>query len=366
MSTTDSMHQPFKALLIATIVNRSRRPEPFETADENSSYANLAELLAGFGIDLHLAHYANLLPDGRVLAWHRRGSSWRAVDCRIDELSICYADLPMNFPDAMELKQALADHPLAIVNDLRLSDLFTDKLATYDFLPTLIPTTWDAGEPGVSGRLRDEHLHSDLSVRKIFLKPRHGERGRGILVTDPKGLADQPQAGRPDYIIQPFLETGAGIPELGISGRHDLRLIICDGDIVLAFARVAASGSYLCGYAQGGREMRFDVNRLPARLVEFAWMVDAKLLPFGPRLYSLDIGVGRSGKIWIYELNTMPGIVWNQGDEESRALHGGMHDLVARWLHRALGQGPGRSASAEAAAESQAPYQKATIRSTVQ
>ncbi len=330
------MGKPFKALLIATIGSRSRRPEPFEDAEANSSYANLAELLAGNGIDLHVAHYANLVSEQAVLAWNRRGSSWQAVDCRLGDLSLCYADLPMNFPEATKLKQALSGHPITIVNDLRLSDLFTDKLATWELFPTLVPATWKAGEPGVASRLRTQDLHPDLLLHKVFLKPRYGERGRGIRVTEPDKLADHPESSRSDYVIQPLLETRGGIPELGIRGRHDLRMIICDGDIVLAFARVAAEGSFLCSFHEGGREIRLDVDRLPGRLRDLAAMVDSQLLRYGPRLYSLDVGIGRSGKIWIYELNTMPGIVWDRRSAESVALHAGMHRVVARWLHRAL------------------------------
>ena len=345
------MHKPFKALLIATIVNRSRRPAPFEDAEANSSYAHLAELLAGYRIDLHVAHYANLVSEQRVLAWNRRGSSWQVVNCRLRDLSLCYADLPLNFPEATELRQALGAHPITIVNDLRLSDLFTDKLATWRFFPTLVPTTWNAGEPGVTERWRGDDLHPDLSVRKIFLKPRYGERSRGIRVTEPDKLADHPESGRSDYVIQPLLETRGGISELGIKGRHDLRLIVRGGDVALAFVRVAAEGSYLCGFHQGGREIRLDVDRLPGRLVELAATVDTRLLPYGPRLYSLDVGIGRSGKIWIYELNTMPGIVWDRRSAESRALHGRMHRVVARWLQGALARGADRNAPAGAAAE---------------
>ena len=341
------MHKPCKALLIATIVHRSRGQTPFDDAAASSSYAHLAELLADYGIDLHLSHYANLVDEQHILAWNRRGSSWQAVHCHLGDLSLCYADLPVNFPEATELKQALGIHSMVIVNDLRLSDLFTDKLATWEFFPTLVPTTWNAGGHDVTARLHGDDLHPDLSLRKIFLKPRYGERSRGIRITGPNRLMEHLESGQPNYVIQPFLETHAGIPELGIQGRHDLRLILCNGEVVLAFVRVAAAGAYLCGFHQGGREIRVAPDRLPDRLLELAAMVDAQLAPYGPRLYSLDVGIGRSGKIWIYELNTMPGIVWDQQSAESRALHGKMHRIVAGWLHETLGHGPRRNPPVE-------------------
>ncbi|MEM7588438.1 MAG: hypothetical protein AAF560_33930, partial [Acidobacteriota bacterium] len=138
-----------------------------------------------------------------------------------------------------------------------------------------------------------------------------------------------------DTIVQAFLETSSGIPELGIRERHDLRLILRDGEIVLAFARMPAESSYVSNCSQGGRELPLAVADLPLRVTRFAAEIDARLSRFGPRLYSLDLGVGRSGKIWIYELNTMPGIVWDDNLPQNKPLHRKMQSLVAGWLDSA-------------------------------
>ena len=324
-----------KALLIATIVRRSRHPLPFESPEENASYGHLAELCAGHGIELYVAHYDNLTAEGIALAWAWRQGSWQMVDLPLAELSLCYADLPQNFAGAHAFRQALEEHPITIVNDLRLSDLLTDKLATYEFFGGHVPLTWGTDESERVDRLRSVRPHPDLSADKLFLKPRFGERGRGIYVTDLDGLAGHPALRQTDYIVQCFLETGCGIPELGIRGRHDLRLILCDGEIVLAFARMPAAGSYVSNCSLGGREMLLATKDLPARVKRFAAGVDDRLRHFGPRLYSLDLGIGLSGKIWIYELNTMPGIVWDDDLPENKMLHTAMHRIVADWLERA-------------------------------
>ncbi|MEM7351753.1 MAG: hypothetical protein AAF657_13230 [Acidobacteriota bacterium] len=319
-------------LLIATIVGRSPEALPFAQGEENAAYGHLAALCAELGLDLHLAHHDNLSGKSSALAWSWRDGQWRPGQLPLAEVSLCYADLPPNFPRAGAFRQALEPLPMTIVNALPLSDLLTDKLATHEFFEDYVPPTWSAGRPGLVDHLRKVRLHSDISADKFFLKPRYGERGRGIYVTDLEGLAEHPALEACDYILQAFLETRCGIPELGIHERHDLRLILRDGEIVLAFARMPRAGSYVSNCSQGGREVPLAIERLPKRVTRFAADVDARLDHFGSRLYSLDLGLGPSGKIWIYELNTMPGIVWDDDKPENKPLHCNMHRILADWL----------------------------------
>ena len=324
-----SPNRNLDALLIPTIASHSRQATPFDHADENNSYANLAALCAECGVDLHVTHFENLTSGTEGFAWNWKNSSWQLVGCPIPQLSLCYADLPQDFPKAIELQQALHAHPVTVVNALQLSDLLTDKLATYDLFSEHVPLTLNANDPDLLARLRGADCHPDLSIQNIFMKPRFGERGRGIYVTDLDDLAAHQAIRRMDYIVQPFLETNAGVPELDITGRHDLRMIICDGHIVLTYASMPAEGSYV---SRCSHEIEIDMKQLPERLVDFATMVDDHLCHYGSRLYALDIGIGRSGKIWIYELNTMPGIVWDEKIPESKALFGKMQRILARWL----------------------------------
>ena len=224
---------------------------------------------------------------------------------------------------------------IPVLNAFGLSDLLTDKLATHDHFEDLVPLTWSTETPDLVERLQAVRLHSDLSAEKLVLKPRFGERGRGIDFTQLHRLAESTALPHEDYILQAFLETCSGIPELDIEGRHDVRLILRDGEIALAFARLPASGSFISNCSQGGREIPLCVDDLQGRITDFAAVVDAQLSHFGSRLYSLDLGIGRSGKIWIYELNTMPGIVWDRRRSENMPLHREMHRTVADWLSTA-------------------------------
>ena len=322
-------------LLIATIVRRAPHALPLAEEAQNASYAHLAALCARRGIDLYLTHHDNLAGATRALAWAWRDGAWQCEGVPLSEMALCYADLPENFSGARDFRRALAVHPITLVNDLRLSDLLTDKLATYQRFPDHVPPTWIADEPGLDDRLRGLRLHHDLDVDRIVLKPRYGERGRGIFVIEADHLLTHPALGSSNYVAQAFLETGSGIPALGLRGRHDLRLIVRHGEIVLAFARLPAAGSYIANCSAGGHEIPLDVADLPVDAVRLAAAVDARLSAFGPRLYSLDLGVGQSGKFWIYELNTMPGIVWDEALPVNKAMHATMHQIVADWLDAA-------------------------------
>ncbi len=330
-------------LVIATIVRGHGHPLPFASPDENDSYAHLASLCVEKGLVLYVSHFDNLMseadPDGRapratLSSWVHRDGAWQAVRLALKDVALAYADLPQNLPAAESLRRSLVEHGIPVVNPLPLSDLLTDKLATYDILPDLVPATWIADTPGLVELLRRHPLHTDLSARLVFLKPRFGERGRNIYVTGLEDLETHPARRSPGFIVQSFLETGCGIPELGIDGRHDLRLILCNGELVLSFIRLPADGSYVSNCSKGGREIPIEIDRLPDAVKRFAGLVDARLRDFGPRLYSLDLGVGQSGKLWIYELNTMPGIVWDGELPENKHLHVAMHRIVADWLSR--------------------------------
>ena len=321
-----------KVLLIATLVLSSRGPLPFVGDDENVSYGHLATLCAERGLDLHVSHFDHLQGESNVFAWCWQGGLWHPAEMKLAEFCLCYADLPPQLPSADACRRALEVQNLQIVNPLQLSDLLTDKWATGEAFPGNVPPTWLASSAEPFEELRRKALHPDLSMERFVLKPRYGERGRDICIGNLRDLMSHGAWGLPDYVLQAFLETENGWPELGIYGRHDLRLILRDGEIVLAFVRLPASGSYVSNCSQGGREVPLRIEQLPRRLADFAAQVDARLRGFGPRFYSLDIGLGRSGKIWIYELNTMPGIVWDAARPENQPLHRAMHGFLADWL----------------------------------
>lgn len=323
-------------LLIVTIASRSRQVLPFGTRDENDAYAHLSSLCAEAGMNLYISHFDNVLPDSSIFSWLYKDSSWQLKKLHLSQISLSYADLPPNEPQANALRKILLEYNVAIVNDLAMSDSLTDKLLTYQLFPELIPPTIDTCERNVAGKLREMSTHSDLSFEKLFLKPRFGERGKGISVFDFSDLISESVAKKREYIVQPFLESDAGIPELNIPGRHDLRMLVYNGEIIQLFARTPAANSYVSNYACGGKILHFEINQLPKKFRELALIVDERLRRYRPRLYSVDAGIGRSGKIWLYELNTMPGIVWEEEHMAHKPKYVRVHGVITEMLKSCL------------------------------
>lgn len=333
MTLYDTMEQPrSNVLLIVTIASRSRQPTPFDAVNTNAAYAHLSSLCAEANMNLYITHFDNILPDSTIFSWIYRENCWEMEELPISQLALSYADLPPNETNANRLRAMLIEHDVTIVNDLWVSDCLTDKVRTYELLPELIPATVDVADAEGMARLRELSTHPDLSLEKLILKPRFGERGKGIEVIDFSDLGSERVRQQREYIVQPFLESDTGIPELDVQGRHDLRMLVDNGEIIQLFVRVPAPNSHISSYAAGGKIRHFAVEQLPEKFRKVALAVDERLSHFVPRLYSVDVGLGRSGKIWIYELNTMPGIVWEEEHIADKPKYIRVHKAIADML----------------------------------
>lgn len=324
---TNSLEGDTNVLLIVTLAGRSPQAKPFSKENENATYEHISLRCKQKGINLYISHFANAINDYAVLSWTFKNGAWNMVELPASTISVSYADLPQNFPEANELRNLLARHGVFFINDLQMSDALTDKVLTYELLPDFIPPTFDTSLPNLSTLLEEASAHPDLRTDRIILKPRYGERGKGIEVIDFSEV-DSPRVQHMEgYIVQPLMESDSGIPELGIPGRHDLRMLVYNGEIMDFFVRVAASDTFICNQSHGGRISYFQLHELSERFRDIAREVDQTLSEYMPRYYSVDVGVGRSGKIWVYELNTMPGVVWNAAGTDKERYYG-MHESI--------------------------------------
>ena len=176
-------------LLIVTLASRSKQARPFNAENENDAYAHLSSLCAEAGMNLYITHYDNMLPGSRMFSWIYKDGSWKKEKLYIPRISLSYADLPPNEATANVLRKMLVKYDVKIVNDLQLSDCLTDKVSTYKMFPELIPPTFDTTDPDVAVSLRELSTHPDLSFERLILKPRFGERGKGIEIIDFSDLA---------------------------------------------------------------------------------------------------------------------------------------------------------------------------------
>lgn len=330
-----SMNGHTNVLLIVTLASRTPQAKPFNKENENRTYEHISLLCEKEGVNLYVSHFANTINSTAVLSWIFRNGAWNMVELPASEITVSYADLPQNFPEANELRNLLFNHGALFINDLQMSDILTDKMLTYKLLPDFIPPTFDTSEPDLSARLSAASNHPDLRTDKVIIKPRYGERGKGIEVIDLSEVDSVRVRNMKDYIVQPLIESQIGIPELNIKGRHDLRMLLHNNRIVQFYVRTPVNGSFISNKGHGGKLIYYGLEELPHRFRSLAAIIDKRLSQYIPRFYSIDIGVGQSNKIWIYELNTMPGIVWEEEDELDVQKNKDMHVVLTKLLSEA-------------------------------
>ena len=314
-------------LVIVTTASQIRQEKPFSRKTEDDAYVNLTMLCEKINVNLYITHFSNLMEDSAIFSWIFKNNKWNMTALPASEIAISYADLPPIFQSSNELRKILIQNEVVFFNKLNMSDALTDKLLTYQLFPSLIPPTFKTSLPNLSNRLLTASSHPDLRVDKIILKPQYGERGKGIEVIDFNDLKSDKIPKMDDYIVQPIMESDLGITDLGVDGRHDLRMLIYNGEIKDFFVRVAQKNKFICNHSHGGKFVHFSVDELPKKFKELAKEVDDVLSQYTPRYYSIDVGVGRSGKIWVYELNTMPSLVWDE-DESNKEQFISMHQTI--------------------------------------
>lgn len=208
--------------------------------------------------------------------------------------------------------------------EIRLDALY-DKTKLY---PADLPHITDR-EVGIicNDKARTSEVAGDLQPKSILLRNAEDlsllanlDNGSGLVVV--KSLTGyggrdvyidtivhlQENANLPDFplISQEFIETSQGIPGL-CPGRHDVRALVLNGEVLGGSIRTPQEGSYLSNTHQGGTMRLLDVGELPEQLITFATEVDSRL-PNKPRLYAADFMYSLPLDKWfLVELNGSPG-----------------------------------------------------------
>jgi glutathione synthase/RimK-type ligase-like ATP-grasp enzyme len=104
------------------------------------------------------------------------------------------------------------------------------------------------------------------------------------------------------------VETSGGLPPI-TSGRHDVRVVVINKKVVWAHVRVPPKGSYKANAAGGGvlREIDYE-KEVPDSIKKIVEAVSADFYEkYDNPIYSLDFGMDKSGKPFIFEINDQIG-----------------------------------------------------------
>ncbi|MCK4550774.1 MAG: hypothetical protein KAT91_02380, partial [Candidatus Aenigmarchaeota archaeon] len=308
----------------------------------NQSYDHFLRCAEKKGIEIIIARYTDYsMAKGHVRAgWKLTHGYWEKVG--ETPVEFVYDKFPATDEKTRAIKENLVERGIGIFNDPSLENFFKDKAATQDIFPDLVPYTLAVN--GTSDEMmaaieevRGTNLHTDLSTNEIVMKPRRGHSGKGIFVIDDNYDILKSKEWQ-NYIVQPFLETSDGIPELGITGRHDLRVIIADGKPRQAYLRMPPEGGYISSMDFGGEIQYVNIEQIPSCFLDVVRTVDSELTSCKHKLYSIDMALGKSGKVWMYELNGKPGQVWDPSNPEDIEQTQKLHEIILDTLIKAVNE----------------------------
>ncbi len=204
------------------------------------------------------------------------------------------------------------NNDINVLNTIAFKRLCNDKNAMYALLSDYMPknyTVRDATELEAATKTFDDR-------ETVVLKPAKGMQGKGIIIgpaTELRATALEPGQ---EYSLQEFVDTSMGIPGV-VKTRHDLRVIIVDGEIVLCHVRIPKEGSLLANVAQGGSIREVPISDIPAFIIERVFMIQRRIdVLFDFPLYSIDFGIQDGKTPYVFELNDQIGFPSEEMDSE--------------------------------------------------
>src|SRR3989344_5222231 len=147
-----------------------------------------------------------------------------------------------------------------------------------------------------------------IKTDRVALKPFNGLKGLGIFIgpkNEAKNFKFTPKYKR--YIAQEFVDTSSGISGI-VSGMHDLRVVIINGEVVWCHVREPIGESFLANAAQGGNLTEVDYGKIPESIKDIVENISKEFYKkYDNPVYSLDFGVGKNGVPKIFEINDQMG-----------------------------------------------------------
>ncbi len=275
---------------------------PFSKKRTNKAYQLFSKIAKEKDVIVLISTFKNL--SGRYLkkAWVY-DNFWQLVENR--EIDLIF-DRERTTLKNEEKKEEIG---IKLVNDPGLNKLCWDKMQTYDYFSEMVPRTFL-----VNNIDQLKEIMPQIKTEKIVLKPRYGIMGKDILFVNKKDVKE----ARKNTVVQEFIDSSVGIKELGIEGVHDLRIMIINGEIDHFYVRAAKKDSLLANCAQGGKKIFIENEKIPKSVLNIANEIDDKLMKYEPRIYAIDFVFDKNGKLWVMELESIPGFAYYDGAEEIR------------------------------------------------
>lgn len=215
------------------------------------------------------------------------------------------------------------------VNDDRLYNVCWSKERTYEVLGEFHPKSILANDEAELDKALDA-----LPGEKVAVKALTGSSGVGVFVGSKLDAHGEQELLDYPVLVQEFIETSGGVP--GITDRrHDVRVVLMNGEPIIATLRTPPDGELKSNIGYGGEHRLLGVDELPSELLQMCGDIDKKLESYGKfRIYSVDCGLTPNG--WrLFEANGMPGMINRDRGEPAWAYQ----DALTSFLKQAAIEG---------------------------
>jgi glutathione synthase/RimK-type ligase-like ATP-grasp enzyme len=124
-----------------------------------------------------------------------------------------------------------------LVHDPSFSAFLRNKRNVYNLLPEVHPQTIAAKN--------DEIMEAAAAIcgTMVVVKPVTGEKSQDIFIGKKENLTTEMPKG--EYLVQEFIDTSAGVPELAIKHVHNVRVLSINSRLVGAVGRINNAGGHL-------------------------------------------------------------------------------------------------------------------------
>ncbi|MEK7136866.1 MAG: hypothetical protein AAB853_01145 [Patescibacteria group bacterium] len=194
-----------------------------------------------------------------------------------------------------------ADAETCLINHPALDALCRNKKRTLEQFPLFLPRA-------VLCESREE-LHMRLAhippATRVVAKPPDRWGGQGVIIDVPSRIMES--ACSFPILLQEFVDTSEGIHGL-CSGTHDLRCFVISGTIALCSIRLPPARTFVANIAQGAAIILVPTEQVPDEPRRIVGEIDRSFEQYGTRIYSVDFGRSISGRFYVFELNSQPGL----------------------------------------------------------
>lgn len=188
------------------------------------------------------------------------------------------------------------DGTVPVLNGPEITDLCTDKYQTFKVFQDFSAQTYWVNS--------DSELREALSAlpgEYRVVKPVDGLEARNVHI-GPKEVLEQQGCPYP-CLVQEFLDSQEGIPGI-VSGVHDFRVALLNGEIVHAFVRTPPPGEFIASVSRGAQlTVVENLECIPPVIMELVATIDDHMAAYGDRFYGIDLALVQ-GRPKIIELNS--------------------------------------------------------------